>query len=95
MVGGGGTQGIGIVDDLVDGIDRLAFAGAAAHVEDPGNQMVVHVAGIGEPLEFEFLSADEAWNANGLAAVAADDGAELTGDCGRCHGNDSLDLGRV
>jgi hypothetical protein len=65
---------------LIDGVDRLALARAATHIEDPGNQMVVHVSGIGESLELDFLSGDEAGNANRLATVAADYGAEFFRD---------------
>jgi hypothetical protein len=82
-----------MVHDLIDGVDRLAFAGAAADVEDAGNQMVVHVSGIGEPLKFEFLPGNEAGNANGLATVAADDGAEFFRGYRGCHENDSLEFG--
>ncbi len=91
-IGGGGCQGIGIVDDLIDGVDGLAFARAAADVEDPGDQMVVNVAGIGEGLEFGFLLHDEGGNSNGLGTMTAKNGAELIRHCGRCHENDSLDL---
>ena len=47
-VGGGGCQGKRIVDNLIDGVDGLAFAGTAAHIEDPGDEMVVGVRGIRE-----------------------------------------------
>ena len=36
-VGGRGCPGKGVVHNLIDGVDGLAFAGAAAHVEDAGN----------------------------------------------------------
>jgi hypothetical protein len=77
-ISGRGRQGMRVVHDLVDGIDGLALAGTATHIEDPGNQMVVHIPGIGEPLKFEFLPSNKARNTNGLATVAADDGTELT-----------------
>jgi hypothetical protein len=38
-----GSQGKGIVDDLIDGVDRLALAAAATNIEDPGDEMVVDV----------------------------------------------------
>ena len=36
-IGGGGCQRIGVVDDLIDGVNGLALAGTAADVEDAGD----------------------------------------------------------
>ena len=45
---GGRSHRIGIVDDLIDGVDRLALAAAATNIEDPGDEMVLDVRGIRE-----------------------------------------------
>jgi hypothetical protein len=80
-----GSHGKGIVDDLIDGVYGFALAAAATNVEDPGDEMVVNVAGISEGLKFGFLLHDQGGNSNGLGTMTTENGAELVRHCGRCH----------
>jgi hypothetical protein len=66
------------VDDLIDGVDRFAFAGAATENEDAGHELIVDLAVVGlGRIGCVFFFAYKARDADGLAAVAAQDTAGM------------------
>jgi len=89
---GRGSQGMGMVNNLVDGINRFAFAGTATDVEDPGNELVVNVVAIAGNLERTFPATDERWNANGFSTMTTQHSAKTFRHNRRCHEKDSLGL---
>lgn len=60
------------IDDLIEGVDRFAFAGATTENEDAGDKLVVGLAVVGlGSFGCIFFFAYKAGDADGLSAVAA------------------------
>jgi len=64
------------IDDLIDGINRLAFARAAAKNKDPRDELKLGLVRLGLSVSFVVLAQNDAGNANRLTAMAAKNTAE-------------------
>ena len=91
-IGGGRPQGIGIVHNLVDGINGFPCARSAANIEDAGDQLVVNIVGVARNLELTLPAGNDRRDANGFATVTAQYGAKTFRYDRRCHENCSLGL---
>src|SRR5215469_7692134 len=82
----------GAINDLIDGVNRLPFAGAAAQDKDPRDQLKLRLVRLRPSMSFIILTQNDTGNANRLTAVAAKNTAErLRGRINR-HGKDSLEV---
>jgi len=64
------------IDDLIDGINRLAFARAAAKNKHPRDELKLRLVRLGPSLSFVVLAQNDVGNANRLTAMAAKNTAE-------------------
>jgi hypothetical protein len=80
------------VDDLVDGVNGLAFATTTTDMEYAGDELMPRAGGLCDPLKFGFPPGNRGRNANGLAAITADNGTKSLGNCRGCHEVYSLEF---
>jgi hypothetical protein len=70
----------GAIDNLVDRVDRFPLASAASKNEDTGDQLEVRVLYTHVPtVIYTILAQNDAWNAYGLATMAAQNAAKVLG----------------
>jgi len=79
----GTGDGVGEIDDLVDGIDGFTFTATAADIKYAGDELVLEARGVREALGFGLAAGDERGHANGLSTVATDNCAISFRDYGR------------
>ena len=90
MARGAGDGREGAVDDLVDGVDGLSFAGTAAENKNARDEVVVHIICVVKRVRLRIPLHDESRNADGFATTAAENSAEILSHCLCCHGDCSF-----
>ena len=73
------------IDNLVDGVNRFALAGATTENEDLGDEMEMRIGRVVLPLRFTIFPKNNTGNTDRFPAVTAENSSEMDGPCNGGH----------